>query len=142
MTDAKRKVAKCKPLLIAILMFTPGIAWAQSDCSHASDQATLTACANASFKASDAELNSVFRQIEGRLAHDEHAKGLLVSAQRAWITFRDAECAFSTSATTGGSAHPMAQATCMGAITQDRVKELRRYLNCEEGDLSCPVPPK
>jgi uncharacterized protein YecT (DUF1311 family) len=139
-----------KLLLIPMLMCTPGVALGQSDCSHASDQATLTACANAS-KASAPQLktvyghiadNTVYAQIIDRLAYDERAKGLLVSAQLAWIAFRDAECAFSTSATTGGSAHPMAQATCMGAITQARVQELQKFLNCEKGDLSCPVPPE
>ncbi len=110
-------------------------------CDDAQDQATMTECAAKSLKASDAELNKLYKEIRGRLADDADTRKLLVSAQRAWIAYRDAECNFSASGVAGGSIYPMMQAMCLDTLTQRRVEDFKQYLNCEEGDPSCPVPP-
>jgi hypothetical protein len=31
--------------------------------------------------------------------------------------------------------------TCRNELTQARIKNFNTYLSCEEGDMSCPVPP-
>lgn len=111
------------------------------ECENAQDQSAMTQCAERAYKASDAKLNTLYRQIEKRLGDDADAKRLLLKAERAWMAFRDAECGFSASAVTGGSAYPMVQATCLNDLTQKRIADLRRYLDCQEGDTSCPVPP-
>ena len=49
------------------------------------------------YKKADAELNVLYRQITARLKDDKATTELLVAAQRAWVAFRDAECAFSAS---------------------------------------------
>jgi uncharacterized protein YecT (DUF1311 family) len=92
------------------------------------------------FATADNELNSTFKEIEARIGDDAGTKKLLVSAQRAWISFRDNECAFQTSASADGSAYPMLVAACRTELTTDRTKALKAYLNCQEGDLSCPLP--
>lgn len=94
----------------------------------------------ADLKKADHELNLTYKQIEARLADDHAAKSRLIHAQRAWIAFRDAECTFQSSGDDGGSIAPMIVATCDTALTTDRTQQLKAYLNCEEGDLSCPVP--
>jgi uncharacterized protein YecT (DUF1311 family) len=110
------------------------------ECKDAQDQATMTKCAEKAYKASDAKLNALYHKIEKRLGDDD-AKRLLVKAERAWIAFRDAECGFAASTVTGGSAYPMIQAMCLDDLTQKRIADFQQYLNCEEGDMSCPVPP-
>jgi uncharacterized protein YecT (DUF1311 family) len=60
-------------------------------------RAELNDCYGNAYKASDAELNSIYKQIEGRLKDDQVTTKLLVTAERAWVSFRDAECDFSTS---------------------------------------------
>ncbi|WP_196257775.1 lysozyme inhibitor LprI family protein [Pelagibacterium limicola] len=124
-------------MLIALLL-PPAYA---NTCEEADDQASMTECVEQAYQASDAELNELYRQIEHRLGDDEDTKNLLLGAERAWVSFRDAECTFASSAAAGGSAEPMARAMCLGALTQTRIDELEQYLACEEGDLSCPVPP-
>ncbi|MGH6809784.1 MAG: lysozyme inhibitor LprI family protein [Ensifer adhaerens] len=114
-------------------------AWAD-DCADASDQATMNECADKAFKASDTELNALYKQIEARLKDDQDKTKLLVSAQKAWIAFRDAECNFSAAGVAGGSVYPMIVLQCRDGLTQNRVKDFKNYLSCEEGDLSCPVP--
>ena len=126
--------------LAAVLFLLPGTTRSQEpDCANAADQATLNACADASLKKADAELNALYRQITGRL--DPEGRAHLVAAQRAWIAFRDAECKFAASAVEGGSAYPMVHADCLASLTEARIADFKAYLACGEGDLSCPVPP-
>ncbi len=40
----------------------------------------------------------------------------------------------------GGSIQPMIASMCQTELTKARTEALRRYLDCKEGDLSCPVP--
>lgn len=130
------------PRLLLTLMpflFTP-LADAAIDCANASDQATMSQCAGQDFKAADKELNTVYQQISGRLKDNPDGKKLLVSAQRAWLGFRDAECKFSSSGVTGGSVYPWVYSSCLTGVTKLRVESLKQYLKCEEGDMSCPVP--
>ena len=63
-----------------------------------------------------------------------------MTAQKSWIGFRDAECAFQSSAGADGSVYPMLVADCKTTLTNDRVEQLKTYLDCEEGDMTCPVP--
>ncbi|WP_273728191.1 lysozyme inhibitor LprI family protein [Brucella gallinifaecis] len=126
-------------IALTAILFS-GTAFASSECDDAQDQATMTKCANDELSKADKHLNANYHEIEKRLADDEEAKKLLITSQRAWVKFRDAECNFSTSATVGGSIHPMMIASCRAQITTDRNKQFTDYLNCPEGDLSCPVP--
>ena len=57
-------------------------------------QAELNDCYGNAYKKADAELNVLCRQITARLKDDKATTKLLVAAQRAWVAFRDAECAF------------------------------------------------
>jgi uncharacterized protein YecT (DUF1311 family) len=104
-------------------------------------QTGMNICAGADFNASDARLNTDYGEIMKRLSDDADARKLLQQAQRAWIAFRDAECKFSSSGVEGGSVSPMVHALCLQGLTDDRVDQLGSYLKCEEGDMSCPVPP-
>jgi uncharacterized protein YecT (DUF1311 family) len=126
-------------LALTPLLFMP-FAHAAVDCANASDQATMNQCAGQDFKAADKALNTVYQQITGRLKDNPDGKKLLVSAQRAWVGFRDAECKFSSSGVTGGSAYPWVYSNCLTGVTKIRVEALKQYLKCEEGDMSCPVP--
>ncbi len=99
-------------------------------------------CAGADWQAADSQLNAVYQQIMQRLHAGDAAKRLLVASEKAWVQFRDSECAFATSAAEGGSVRPMLVTMCRTTLTNNRIKQLTAYLHCEEGDLSCPVPPK
>ena len=111
-------------------------------CGNASTQTDLNLCADQAYRKSDAELNTAYRTVTERLKDDQTTLAKLQSAQKAWLFFRDAECAFSSGGTTGGSDYPMVLSQCLDKLTQTRTKELRAYLKCEEGDMSCPVPGK
>jgi uncharacterized protein YecT (DUF1311 family) len=109
-------------------------------CDPNRSHAELSECYGNAYKASDAELNALYRQIEGRLKDDEATTKLLVTAQRAWLAFRDAECVFSTSAASGGTIRPMLDTICLDRLTGKRIDDFKAYLKCQEGALDCPVP--
>ncbi|MBC2885454.1 lysozyme inhibitor LprI family protein [Ochrobactrum sp. CM-21-5] len=122
------------------MMMLSAPTFAASKCENAQDQATMNQCADGEFSAADKKLNANYKSIQRRLADTPDAKKLLAASQRAWLKFRDAECAFSSSASDGGSIQPMLIANCKASLTSDRNKQLDNYLNCPEGDMSCPVP--
>ncbi|ODT21142.1 MAG: urease-associated protein [Kaistia sp. SCN 65-12] len=127
-------------LIVAFTLASLSAAHAAADCDNATDQATMNACADKALKASDAELNATYKKITHRLAADPDTTKLLVAAQRAWVSFRDAECTFASAGTSGGSAYPMVHAMCLDEQTRARTAALKALLDCEEGDMSCPVP--
>ncbi len=124
-------------LLSALLAFPA----AAQECDPADESQTgMNICADAGYKAADKKLNVAYGEIVKRLADDADGRKLLQTSQRAWITFRDAECAFSASGVEGGSVYPMILSGCLEDLTNDRTEQLNKYLKCEEGDMSCPVP--
>ncbi|WGS46329.1 lysozyme inhibitor LprI family protein [Burkholderia sp. JSH-S8] len=117
-------------------------AHAQANCANAPDQAAMSACADRAYKKSDAELNRAYQAVTTRVRDNRPLSDKLVSAQRAWLAYRDAECGFSSAGAEGGSVYPMVVSMCLDDLTKARLESLQGYLSCEEGDLACPVPAK
>lgn len=111
-----------------------------ADCDSLSNQSAMNQCINNEYKASDAELNKLYKEISQRLKDDQDTLKALRTSQRAWVSFRDAECDFAAINTQGGSIHSMLITSCRNELTQARVKDFTKYLSCQEGDISCPVP--
>ena len=130
----------CIAVSAAALLLAAGAQAQVLKCDQASTQTDMNLCADQAYRKSDADLNAAYRDVMARLVDNKDATTRLQAAQKAWLFFRDAECAFSSSGVTGGSAYPMVLSMCLDKLTQARTKELRAYLKCEEGDMSCPVP--
>lgn len=119
----------------------PTAALAATDCLQtAQTQAEMTQCAGQKYKAADARLNQQYQALVSRLAERPDQKTQLVTTQRRWLAFRDAECRFTASAVVGASAQPMVRLLCLTRLTSHRNAQLDYYLSCEEGDMSCPAP--
>ncbi len=112
-----------------------------ADCARAETQRQLTACAYQDFEHAQAAHAAVLRELSARL--DPARRTLLRTAQKDWLTYRTATCGFEASAVRGSSAEPMVRLHCQTRLTRERTQELRRQLNCPEGDLGClrPVRP-
>ncbi|WP_292343918.1 lysozyme inhibitor LprI family protein [Mesorhizobium sp.] len=103
-----------------VLLATVPAAWGQ-ECDRSDDsQSMMTICANTDYEAADAKLNAAYKDLVG--GNDEKANKLLQTAQRAWIAFRDAECAYSTADSAGGSIHPMEVSQCLTELTNERTR--------------------
>jgi uncharacterized protein YecT (DUF1311 family) len=109
------------------------------DCADET-QVAQDLCADASYQKADAALNRSYKEILRRLKGDSATTKLLIDAQKAWIAYRDAECAFSSSANKGGTIYPMVFSICLEGVTKKRIAELDAYLKCGDGDTGCPVP--
>lgn len=122
--------------LAALLLSAPALA---DDCANASTQADLNQCTATQYQSADIKLNQTYQTAMQRA--DKPQRELLKKAQQAWIALRDADCAFISSGTEGGSVQPMIDNQCLHDKTVEREAFLASLLQCEEGDLSCPLPP-
>ena len=127
-----------KFFLVVCLLVTNGYAMASAACDNANTQTELNQCTAMSYQTADDKLNEAYQALVGRLASNPGSLEKLRAAQRAWIGFRDAECAYESSAVEGGSAQPMVRNGCFKVLTGQRTERVREHASCEEGDLSCP----
>jgi Uncharacterized protein conserved in bacteria len=120
---------------IALLLSANALA---DDCDKATTQTDMNICADTKLKAADKKLNETYQTAMKRSPPATQA--LLRDAQKKWIALRDADCEFISAGTEGGSVQPMIRLDCTTAKTEERTAWLESLLNCEEGDLSCPIP--
>ena len=127
--------------ILAILMTAgaTGTADAQ-DCNNAPTQAEMAECAAKAYQEADRKLNDTYGKVTSRLSDLPEVKVSLTKAQRAWISFRDAECEFSNAQAGGGTLYGTLINQCLTNMTNQRIEALEGFLQCEEGDISCPVP--
>ena len=104
------------------------------DCD--STQAAMNQCASKQYAALDSELNAQYKAQMAFLTSPAKKKALQ-DAQKKWIAFRDADCAYQVGKREdGGSLWPLAQAQCLTEQTRTRVEQLKAYTTCrQEG---CP----
>ena len=131
-----------------MLMALLAVAAAPDDgCGSKSSQTAMNMCSGASATRVEAELNRVWKlayaaeQKQDRdLASDRddpHRPGkgepgyaaTLLTAQRAWLAFRDAQCRVERYQWAGGTMAPFAENECMVDLTQTRIRQLRYLLD-------------
>jgi len=104
------------------------------DCADPQTQAEMNQCAARDANEADADLNLIWPQVlafyEKMDRDSESNEGVkrLRAAQRAWIAFRDAECALAGYEALGGSLEPLLVSGCEAELTKRRTAELRRML--------------
>jgi uncharacterized protein YecT (DUF1311 family) len=88
--------------------------------SHCSSTKTddLIACAESKFERADRALNAEWRKLP-------HSKEM-VRAQRAWSTFRDAECIAANPANPQGREYLINKILCEATLTEQRTEQLRK----------------
>ena len=107
-----------------------------TDCGKFTTQMDLNKCAMDNLKSADKALNSTYQALMAK-QDNSASKQRLKAAQRAWIAFRDRECAFEVGPQeTGGTIWPTEFGGCMEEITATRIRELKQALSCTP--LTCP----
>ena len=104
--------------VIAILLAHSFLCGAAYAACPGETQMELNECAGMAYQKADKQLNQAYRKLQRTPD--------LVAAQRAWITFRDAECKYQASGFDGGSIQPMVYANCLQSLTEDRIKQLEQ----------------
>ena len=75
--------------ILTVMTLASAAAWA--DCKNPATQSDMNECAGTEYRAADAELNKVYKQLMA--TGDEPFRKRLQAAQRAWLAFRDAHLA-------------------------------------------------
>ena len=95
-------------------------------CANAQSQAEMNDCAGREYKAADAVLNQVYRQLVAML--DDEEKSQLKEAQTAWLKYRDLNCDFVADQYKGGTIRPTIHGLCLTDVTKNRTTELRNQI--------------
>jgi uncharacterized protein YecT (DUF1311 family) len=108
------------------------------DCAKAMTQRDLSECADLRFQEADREMNAqwrvtlaALRKADKEIAGDGYgppSAQRLLDAQRAWLTYRDAQCLVEGEYARGGSMRPMLESQCKATLTGERTETLRELL--------------
>lgn len=108
-------------MLLAAASVGPG-----PNCKNPMTQTDMNICAGSQARAADRDMAREYNRatIRMRRMGKAYADALLTS-QRAWLKFRDAECVVEGYAARGGSMESMLRSSCFEDVTQARTKQLR-----------------
>ena len=114
---------------IGVLFSAQAIAEEEIDCSQ--NQLSANSCASFADAKADKLLNEHYQQLYNQLTNNNNKKRL-VTAQRAWIKFRDANCLYEAqgSVEKGGSKFTMEYDQCAERVTKQRTTEIENFLDC------------
>ncbi|MBK4716674.1 MULTISPECIES: lysozyme inhibitor LprI family protein [Tenebrionibacter/Tenebrionicola group] len=124
------------PVIAGLMLTQTALA---ADCGNIQTQQEMNACAAAEYQKADQNLNETYQAILQRATPQQ--RQLLAEAEQAWIRVRDADCKFVSSGAVGGSAQALVLNQCLTDKTRERINFLSALTQCDEGDLSCPLPP-
>lgn len=131
---------KLTHLFAPLILFVPlPLLAAQADapeCVAPTTQVDISRCAYEDFLVVNGTQAAVLKDLaEGLPAPDRQR---LRTAQKTWIAWRTAQCAFESGGSTGGSAREMARWICTAKLTRERTVALEKMAACPEGDIACP----
>jgi len=108
-----------------------------TDCGKFTTQMDLNKCAEDNLQSADKALNRAYQELMAK-QDDAASQRRLKEAQRAWIAFRDRQCAFEVGPQeTGGSIWPTEFSGCMEEMTATRIRTLAQLRKCSP--LACPA---
>ncbi|OUL37574.1 hypothetical protein BV372_01005 [Nostoc sp. T09] len=99
------------------------------NCNNAQTQLEINRCAQLSYQNADKKLNQAYQQLVPTLSISRKQK--LITAQQAWIKFRDTSCEYERSQYEGGSIAPAIYLGCLEQTTQQRTQQLEEYLHSD-----------
>ena len=106
------------------------------DCANAKTQIDINICAAQNRAAADGALNAAYGAlVEEPLMADRLDK--LRAAERSWVAYRDAQCAFEGSGYEGGSMQPAVVDGCAEALTKRQTAEMKKLLACARNETGC-----
>ena len=106
----------CKTLAVVFSFVITVQAWGACP---GDTQAEMNECSMEDFNNTNAELNIVYRRLT--------KTPQLIAAERAWITYRDAECRSQSAVYEGGSMQPLVISLCLTELTRQRINILKSY---------------
>src|SRR5262249_31402747 len=99
-------------------MFGPGF----QPCGQRTSTPEVVECVQAKTSVADQRLNAAYKALQAQI--DANQRQPLLAAQRLWVQYRDANCAFY--GTQDGSIRQVHAAECLRSMTEDRARELEK----------------
>lgn len=116
-----------KLYILVLMLFSSVAVYAQCQTGNVY---TDISCLEKQLKADKSELNKTYNSLYASL--DKEGKLILEESQKAWLVYREKECnglmAYFGSQSLGAGAH-LITLDCVADKTEDRVKELKNYLD-------------
>ena len=115
-------------LAVCAGLFAAASAQAQAtrDGTEAQSQQDINAAAARDYTSADLALNDAWKSAKSFADAIGQGEALL-TAQRAWLAYRDAACEVQVSPFTGGSMRPMALSACLTTLTEERTRMLLEF---------------
>jgi len=129
-------------IFLVFTAFTPITSWANDEikCNDSGGQLEINACARDDFNKADRELNRTYQALINKEANDKLFISKLRLAQKAWLSFRDADlearfaCAENDVRLCWGSMYPMSFFFRKAELTRERTKHLQQLLKDGRGE--------
>ncbi|MFZ2266821.1 MAG: lysozyme inhibitor LprI family protein [Azonexus sp.] len=128
-----------KSLLFTLGLLACSASFAQDadPCLTQRNTGEMDECGKQTLARKDKELNAAYQALLKQLVADDprdaadfaETRKLLLDAQRTWIKFRDADCKGKLVLYAGGSMRGSVYFRCMTEHTEQRTKELLKWLN-------------
>ena len=99
------------------------------DCNKAVTTPEMNECAAIDQKKVEIRLNQTYQRVMKSLGgSDAETRKKLIEAQRAWIKFREADCAAVYQQHVGGTIRGLMYSGCMQSRAEQRIKELKQFM--------------
>ena len=126
-----------KQAIRLLLLFSIFGAAEASDCDRSSGNSLIVvACLQEDYEKIDKELNRTYQKLLKSLAPQDksdtpkykEAKKHLTQAQNYWLKFIESDCSGQFKLAEGGTGRDAAELNCMNLHMQQRIKELRKWV--------------
>ena len=104
-------------------IFGPGF----QPCGQRTSTPEVVECVQAKTSVADQRLNAAYKALQAQIVANQRQP--LLAAQRLWVQYRDANCAFY--GTQDGSIRQVQAAECLRSMTEDRARELEKAVKLD-----------
>lgn len=111
-----------KALLLTLLVFSSVSAFAK-DCNEEMSTNAIYQCEANRLTTEDVRLNDNYKKLMSKL--DKVGQKKLLTAQRAWIAFKDADCKYNADEMRDGSFEKVLLISCLASMTKERADALQ-----------------
>lgn len=123
-------------MILSLITAAATPAGPQWNCQSPAVQQEMNYCAQQEFLQADAALNGQWRKTAAEMKQRDADRdtslddrpgyfSTLLTAQRAWLKYRDAHCVGQGYSFRGGSMEPLIVSTCKTALTEERTNQLK-----------------
>lgn len=123
---------KCKSSILFLLLL---FSFSCFPCENLSSIKEMSDCYIQDYNKSKEELSSTYNKVITLTSSKQ--RELLISSQEKWFDYMNADCEFETHASRYGKIKIMVMTICLQVKTEQRISDLKKMLNCSDGDSSC-----